>query len=287
MKYKLAFALVASISGIAHGSMPTVLPEFKNEKQLAEWRKEQAAKASSEALNVDTAFYTGRPYVESSGNYAFKYRSYNPELARWTSEDPSGFPDGPNIYAYAPVPTWGIDYEGLKAVRAFANHKQTISLSVYVYTATNSISTYSMNVWKAAVENAWKFSGTDKSDQAGLSMEVGINFSLQTGGNFNSNWASTYDDVITFDDSSNVYSQVFGGNRGVFTTDESAQTVVHEVGHFMLAPDMYTIAYPNGMRYNYPSRRMAGHDHGCRRLRGYQKGRQLDSHPPRRKHASV
>lgn len=48
----------------------------------------------------DTDFYTGKPYLASSGNYVFKYRSYNPELARWTTEDPNGFPDGANCFSY-------------------------------------------------------------------------------------------------------------------------------------------------------------------------------------------
>ncbi|MEO8615251.1 MAG: RHS repeat-associated core domain-containing protein, partial [Luteolibacter sp.] len=78
------------------------LPEFKTPKQLAEWRAELAAKsaASTKSPTQDTAFYTGKPYLASTGSYAFKYRAYNPELARWTSEDPSGFPDGANGSVY-------------------------------------------------------------------------------------------------------------------------------------------------------------------------------------------
>ncbi len=117
MKYKLAFALVASITSTAHGSMPSVLPEFKNEKQLADWRTEQTAKSSTQTLTRDTVFYTGKPYVESSGNYAFKYRSYSPELARWTSADPSGYPDGANCNIYSPTPTNTLDRFGLSNVQ--------------------------------------------------------------------------------------------------------------------------------------------------------------------------
>jgi len=109
MNTKLTLALVALITSSALAAIPKVLPEFKNEKQLAEWRAEMAAKAESEpskldvrrsTLDVPPAFYTGKPYIQSTGSYAFKCRNYNPELARWTSEDPSGFPDGANCFSY-------------------------------------------------------------------------------------------------------------------------------------------------------------------------------------------
>ncbi len=96
MKYKLTFALVASLTSTAFAEFKAPLPEFKNEKQLAEWRAEKSAETDAKSVTQETAFYTGKPYLASSGDYAFKYRSYSPELARWTSEDPSGFPDGAN-----------------------------------------------------------------------------------------------------------------------------------------------------------------------------------------------
>jgi RHS repeat-associated protein len=109
---------VAIITGSAFAAIPAVLPEFKNEKQLAEWRAEMAAKnAATTTASEDHAFYTGKPYIGSTGGYAFKYRSYNPELARWTSEDPSGYPDGANCHAYAPTPTNSFDYGGLWRIK--------------------------------------------------------------------------------------------------------------------------------------------------------------------------
>ena len=117
MKYKLTFALVASLTSTAFAAFQAPLPEFKNEKQLAEWRAENASEATMQGYSVEeSVFYTGKPYLESSGGYAFKYRSYNPELARWTSEDPSGFPDGANSLSYAPHPTSEIDPFGLNTV---------------------------------------------------------------------------------------------------------------------------------------------------------------------------
>jgi RHS repeat-associated protein len=118
MKYKLTFALVAALTSTAFAEFKAPLPEFKNEKQLAEWRAEKASEANSQGyVAEETAFYTGKPYLASSGGYAFNYRSYNPDLARWTSEDPSGFPDGANNHLYAPKPTTEIDPLGL-AVQA-------------------------------------------------------------------------------------------------------------------------------------------------------------------------
>jgi len=113
MKPKLTLALVAIITSSAFAAIPKVLPEFKNEKQLAEWRAEMAENSHPQTANEDHTFYTGKPYIGSTGSYAFKYRSYNPDLARWTSEDPSGFPDGANGSAYVSIPTTSLDPDGL------------------------------------------------------------------------------------------------------------------------------------------------------------------------------
>ena len=78
------------------------------------WREEQKSRPTSQNYsNEESLFYTGKPYLASSGGYAFKYRSYNPKIARWTSEDPSGFPDGSNNQIYSRNPLSGIDPNGL------------------------------------------------------------------------------------------------------------------------------------------------------------------------------
>jgi RHS repeat-associated protein len=101
MKYKLTFALAAFMTSTAFAGFQAPLPEFKNEKQLAEWRAERASEATGQGYATEeAAFYTGKPYLASSGSYAFRYRSYSPKMARWTSEDPSGFPDGANNFLY-------------------------------------------------------------------------------------------------------------------------------------------------------------------------------------------
>ncbi len=108
------FALLGVITSTAFAALKASLPEFKNEKHLAEWRAEKSSKSASHGYAAEGGvFYTGKPYLASSGGYTFKYRSYNPELARWTSEDPIGFPDGANNSYYAPTPTIGFDALGL------------------------------------------------------------------------------------------------------------------------------------------------------------------------------
>jgi len=108
-----SLALLALITSSAFAALNAPLPEFKNEKQLAEWRAEKASQSNTRSAAVETAFYTGKPYLASVGNYAFKYRNYSPEMARWTSEDPIGFPDGANQNIYAPSPTTELDSLGL------------------------------------------------------------------------------------------------------------------------------------------------------------------------------
>ncbi len=57
--------------------------------------------------------FTGKPYDADMGAYVFPFRNYRSDEARWMSADPSGFPDGVNLRAYAPVPFSGLDSLGL------------------------------------------------------------------------------------------------------------------------------------------------------------------------------
>jgi RHS repeat-associated protein len=135
MKTKPTLALAAILTSCAFAEMPAKLPEFMNPEQLAKWRAETAAENAAKAKSnpskpdarssnpdVPTPFFTGKPYIESTGTYAFKYRSYNPVLARWTSEDPSGFPDGSNNHKYGNSPTNGLDATGLVWEFVGSNH---------------------------------------------------------------------------------------------------------------------------------------------------------------------
>ncbi len=44
-------------------------------------------------------FFTGKPNIDGIG-YSFLFRSYRPELAKWQTSDPLGYPDGFNNFAY-------------------------------------------------------------------------------------------------------------------------------------------------------------------------------------------
>ena len=61
-------------------------------------------------------FYTGKPYDADTETYTFKYRSYDPELSRWTTADPSGFPDGANNQIYVRNPVTSFDANGLVTI---------------------------------------------------------------------------------------------------------------------------------------------------------------------------
>ena len=104
----LLAAFIAATSALHATTVQTPLevpmPDFQTPAQLAKWRADttaktvakEAAQASASAKSESSGFYTGKPYLAESGSYAFKYREYNPEMNRWTTVDPSGFPDGAN-----------------------------------------------------------------------------------------------------------------------------------------------------------------------------------------------
>ena len=61
-------------------------------------------------------FYTGKPYDADTETYTFRYRNYDPELNRWTTADPSGFPDGANNQIYVRNPITNFDAKGLETI---------------------------------------------------------------------------------------------------------------------------------------------------------------------------
>ena len=181
MKIKLTLALAAAITSTAFGTMPAHMPEFKNEKQLTEWRAEMAAKPAAKATTADPAFYTGKPYIDASGAYAFKYRSYNPEMARWTSEDPSGFPDGANDHCYINnKPTSKIDYEGLASQDVTINVDWTTLLGFSKSAVWHGIYTWS-KVENAEVANIQDigFTGDLPANGSYEDNNVGVKFTAK------------------------------------------------------------------------------------------------------------
>ncbi len=112
-------------NGVALPPIQTVeQARVATEKRLAAIHAEEAKQAADESAKLaacDTLpatalqelFYTGKPYLEETGQYVFLFRHYDPELGRWTTSDPSGFPDGANNIAYMAVPTSEFDWQGL------------------------------------------------------------------------------------------------------------------------------------------------------------------------------
>lgn len=49
---------------------------------------------------LEEARFTGKMYVKELSAFVFPCRLYSPEVGRWQSADPSGFPDGVNNYVY-------------------------------------------------------------------------------------------------------------------------------------------------------------------------------------------
>jgi len=113
-----AFAVAAFTTTLHASGLPAPMPEFLSQEQLVKWQADRIAAAESKqtATREQAAiqFYTGKPFDSSSGSYLFKYRSYDPELNRWTSSDPSGFPDGANNHLYVENSiTFSFDPDGL------------------------------------------------------------------------------------------------------------------------------------------------------------------------------
>jgi len=174
MKYPLTFALVALLTSTAFAEFKAPLPEFKNEKQLAEWRAEKASGSSTQASTQDTAFYTGKPYLASSDSYAFKYRSYNPEMARWTSEDPCGFPNGSNNNYYAPTPTMGFDALGLfYSGTLYAEALSDMVLWNRLYIIADPLTTSALNHADGTTPGNWTLTAAEAAIVKGCSDYTG------------------------------------------------------------------------------------------------------------------
>jgi len=115
-KYIAVVAALAAI--VVQSALAGSLPEIMTPGELRALRAGQIARAAAAQADVAKSetptLYTGKISDADSGGYLFKYRNYNPELNRWTSVDPSGFPDWANNIVYVKnSPIFAIDYMGL------------------------------------------------------------------------------------------------------------------------------------------------------------------------------
>ncbi|MFA7345746.1 MAG: RHS repeat-associated core domain-containing protein, partial [Terrimicrobiaceae bacterium] len=111
-------------------------------------------------------FFTGKPYDSDTESYTFKYRNYDPELNRWTTADPSGFPDGANSSAYCPIPTSGYDLQGLES--------KTINIDLNVATWSGAF------LW--SFEHGHERDGTSINDQPGFAGWTGVGLEMEIAG---------------------------------------------------------------------------------------------------------
>ena len=72
------------------------------------------------------AMFTGKPYIGELG-YAFLFRNYRPDQGKWQTQDPLGYPDGWNNFAYCNN-TIGFDRLGLLVTATFSITKQSLTI---------------------------------------------------------------------------------------------------------------------------------------------------------------
>ena len=119
----LAAALVLAVSiQVTNAALQASLPEFKSKSEFT------AAHANASAVENKEVFYTGKPFEANRDGYLFKYRSYDAGLNRWTSVDPSGFPDGANNFSFCKAPLMQLDSNGLLVQAVYSITSQSLRI---------------------------------------------------------------------------------------------------------------------------------------------------------------
>jgi RHS repeat-associated protein len=118
----------------ATAASTAAVPEFMTGAEVRAWQAERtkaAAPERSERPNSSSVpHFTGKPLDSDSGTYLFRFRAYDPELSRWKSFDPSGFPDGANNCKFLGAPTSCVDFQGLFALSTTSPSTATVTDSV-------------------------------------------------------------------------------------------------------------------------------------------------------------
>lgn len=118
----LAVAVLSTIDASA-ASLPADTPKFQSQERLLGQHEANVSRLTlheeqhlNPALDIPkrVGFYTGKPYDSETVSYTFKYRNYSTNSMRWTTVDPSGFPDGPNNSIYVNnLVQWAVDPGGV------------------------------------------------------------------------------------------------------------------------------------------------------------------------------
>jgi len=164
-KTATTIALAAILAGASHAAISGKKPAFMDKRQLAAMRAEAVSKSDNRISSA--VFFTGRPYLAACAGYLFKFRSYDPGIARWTTEDPSGFPDGANSSKYAPCPTNDLDYGGLLKWSTLTNMNSTHSWTHGGYNLVSDMWTVETNDGSETInlrKNTRSADGADLSD---------------------------------------------------------------------------------------------------------------------------
>lgn len=61
---------------------------------------EQRLESTVYGEGLESARYSGKPFVKALGQFAYQHRFYSPEIGRWSTPDPSGYPDGGNNFEH-------------------------------------------------------------------------------------------------------------------------------------------------------------------------------------------
>ena len=97
-------------------------------------------------------FFTGKPYIGELG-YAFLFRNYRPDQGKWQTQDPLGYPDGWNNFAYCNN-TIGFDRLGLLVTATFSITKQSLTIRDISTGKSYTVSAFSGNANPADQWNA-------------------------------------------------------------------------------------------------------------------------------------
>ena len=90
-----------------------------------------------------SAMFTGKPYIGELG-YAFLFRNYRPDQGKWQTQDPLGYPDGWNNFAYCNN-TIGFDRLGLLVTATFSITKQSLTIRDISTGKSYTVSAFSGN----------------------------------------------------------------------------------------------------------------------------------------------
>ena len=76
------------------------------------YQEDQRIAGTAYGERLEKGRFTGKPFIKEIDGYIFSNRTYLPELGRWNTFDPLGYPDGKNNFSYFTDPNAGVDPEG-------------------------------------------------------------------------------------------------------------------------------------------------------------------------------